>query len=179
MAQTTFKSIVSIAVILIIASLGVGYFGTLKVWGNYSTSKTQLAQLQKDNQHLTETLSLVQSFLDNYKTHQKDAVKVSLALPLKSADLADFMSGIEDLGKSSGILLSNISFEEPTAKAADNSIQALPVSLSASGSYASFKDFILRLETHLRLIDLVHVTAKADDSGQIQYQITFNTYYQK
>lgn len=181
MAQTTFRSIISIALILIIACFAVGYFFTTPQWSNYTLGKTELATVQASNQDLTTALASVQSFLDEYQTRQKDAAKASLALPLKSSDMANFAATMGDLARSANVLLSNISIQEPptSSKTGNNAIQVVPLTLTASGSYASFKDFMIRLEDHLRIVDVGHISLKADDAGLINYQINLQTYYQK
>ena len=51
--------------------------------------------------------------------------------------------------------------------------------LIQGSGYNSFKDFMIRLENDLRLIDVGHVTLKVDDNGLIQYQVNMQTYFQK
>ncbi|MEJ0021786.1 MAG: type 4a pilus biogenesis protein PilO [Candidatus Doudnabacteria bacterium] len=181
MAQVTFKTIIYIAILLILACFGVGYFLTTPQWSQYSIGKAQLAKVQSDNVQITSDLASVQSFLDDYQTYQKDADTVNLSLPIKSSDMANFAASLGDLAKSSGVVLSNIAIQETPTTAATtvNAIQVIPVSLTASGTFASFKDFMIRLEDHLRIVDVGHVSLKTDENGLIQYQMNLQTYYQK
>lgn len=181
MAQATFKSIVTTSAIIIIACLVVGYFVTLPQWNKYSLAKDQLAAMQNENKRLSAALSSIQSFVDTYNARKSEAPTVTLALPVRSSDLANFTASIGDLAKSSGVTLSNITVETSpsTGAAADNSIQVVPINLIASGSYASFRDFMIRLAGHLRIIDVGHIGLRSDESGFLQYQIHLKTYYQK
>lgn len=182
MGQTTFKSVMMTGGALILALIGVGYFVTSPQWGKYSEAKAELALAQANNQTTNQALSSLQAFLDDYQKQDENIVKASSALPLKSADLANFVGSVGDLAKVSGVVLSNFSVDELTSKdktPPENSLQAVAINLSASGSYPSFKDFVLRLENHLRIIDVSHITLKQDDSGHIQYQVTLKTYYQR
>lgn len=183
MAQTTFKSITITAAILIIASFAVGYFVTTPAWAKYSQNKTALSKANTDHENLQQSLAAMRSYLDSFKSRSKDVTTANLALPVKSLDIANLTSSIDGLAKASGIILSNFSAQETRgiseAVKPENSIQAVTISLSATGTYASLRNFILRLESNLRIMDLSHIALKADDSGVIQYDINFNTYYQK
>jgi len=169
--------------ILVIACLGVGYFVTSPQWTKYSLGKDKLVGAQNDNQHYKQALASMQNFLDKYKNYASQVPTVNLALPAKSFDLPNFASSMSNLAKASGVVLSNFSIQDaisPTQKnPVENSIQTVLVSLSAVGTYPSFKDFILRLEQHLRIVDIGHVSIRGDSTGQVQYQINLQTYYQK
>lgn len=178
----TFKSIYVI-VFLIMACFGLGYFVAYPQYTKYSAAKAQLAILQADNEKLNQDLAAIQSFSDSFKSHQQESATASLALPAKSSDLGNLLASLGDLAKSSGVALSNVNITDTanTASSAvsDNSIQVVPIALSASGSYPAFKDFMIRLQTHLRLVDVGHVSLKGDEAGQVQYQVNIKTYYQK
>ncbi len=184
MPQTSFKSIASVAVLLIVACFGLAYFVTTQQWTKHKQEQAKLTSLQADNQKLTDALASIKNFLTSYDSNKKSTADVSLALPVRSADLANFTSSVGDLAKSAGVVLSNITINDSNAGAApktapDNSIQVVPITLLASGSYASFKDFMIRLEEHLRLVDISHVAMKSNDNGLIQYDINLQTYFQK
>src|SRR5258708_6784269 len=156
MPQTSFKSIAIRASILILAIIGVGYFVTLSQWHKYSATKETLNSVQADNQQLTSGLSSLQKFLDSYTSQQKNTTTLlNSALPVGGTDVSNLSVVIGDDAKASGIVLSSFSIDEGSSSdkkvVLENTIQPVRISLTAQGSYASFKDFILRLEQSLRL----------------------------
>ena len=177
-----FRSLTSSTVLLLLACLILGLFVARPQWHKYTDAQAQLAALQTANSNLQDGLNSVQSFLSSYKSNSGNTQLVNQALPVKSSDMQDFVSSIDQMAQASGVLLSNLSVEEenPTAKPVPpNTIQAVVINMSASGNFASFKDLMLRMENYLRIVDINHVTLKADDTGTIEYQIDFRTYYQK
>lgn len=181
MNQSSYKKSTLIIVILIITSLAIGYFITTPQWSKHTESKGQLERAQSDNKKLTDQLAVLQSFLSSYNSNLDKKAVLNQAVPVKSPDLANFMASVDALAKSSGVALSNISIGTNAAaqKIVENSIQTVPLNLTASGSYPSFKDFILRLEQHLRLVDVGHVALKSDENGLLEYRIDVSIYYQR
>lgn len=161
----------------------VGFLALKPQWATYGERRAALAQAQEQNDQLEKSLESVQNFLREYDQRNTDVTTTNLALPVKDVDAGNFVSGLGDLARASGITLSNLQIN-PTSTAIDktpvpNSIQTQGINFSASGTYPAFKDFILRLESHLRLVDIKRVTMKEDDSGLIEYQIELTTYYQQ
>lgn len=177
----TFKSIIYSAGILVVAILAAGYFFAAPQWSEYSQAKAQLATATIDNQNLTAAQLALQGFLDSYGKYQAQVSGVNLALPKGSEDLADLTYNIGSLASASGITLSNFTIDESTlAKLpVKNSIQAAVVSLAASGSYLALRDFVLRLESNQRIMDIMHIMLKEGDNNLLQYQISLQIYYQQ
>ncbi len=163
--------------------LAVGFFALKPQWGVYNERRAALAVAQEENDKYKKSLESVQNFLRDYDQHNTDVTTTNLALPVKNVDAGNFVSSLGDLARASGITLSSLQIN-PTTTAIDkapapNSIQTQGINFMASGSYPAFKDFVLRLENHLRLVDIKRVTLKEDDSGLIEYQIELTTYYQQ
>ncbi len=169
--------------LLLVACLGVGYFFTNQQWAAYTSAKAQVAEKQAQQQELNDAIAKVQAFVSAYKSRLSDVPTVNLALPGKQPDLPNLLSSIEEMAKASGVTLSNFQVTDPLVTASkpalENQIQTQKIDLVASGSYASFVNFITRLQSNLRLMDLDHVTVRADENGQTQYNINLRTYYQK
>jgi Tfp pilus assembly protein PilO len=182
MGKTTFRSVAVTGVFLILTLFWVSYFIAKPQWDKYSENKSLLAKADMDHESLKRALSSLQGFVDSYKQQSENVAVVNLSLPLKSQDLANFASSVGELARASGILLQNFSIVETQAKEkaqSENVMQSIDIGLAATGSYPSFKDFILRLESHQRVMDVYHVSLKQDDNGTVQYQINLKTYYQK
>ncbi len=186
MPQTSFRSFATTATILIIALLWAAYFVTVPQWHKYQDSKQAQLTAESDNGNLKLALSSLQGFIDSYHQQTKNVSTVNASLPAKSEDMANFTASIGGLAQASGVVLSDFSIEGDSNVLSrfkktplENSIQPVAITFTASGSYPSFKDFILRLENHQRLVDINHITLRQDENGQIQYQVSLKTYYQK
>jgi hypothetical protein len=176
------QSKILVAVGLIIVCLAGAYFFTLPNWNNYSVTKSVIAQKQMDQAELKASFDLADNFVKEYNSKLTDAQLANLALPAKDSDLSNLVFVLGDLARSSGLALSNFSMADLTPIAGtvpENGIQAQTITLDASGTYESFKDFILRLQNNIRIMDVDQISAKVEDSGQVKYQMVLRVYYQK
>lgn len=175
------KPKIIIGLILVIACFGVGYFFTIPAWQKYSIAKNSLAQTQSESVDLTQALGAMKDFIAQFTTHQSDADKVSRALPSQYPDLTNLLGNLSSEAQASGMVLSSFGIQTETDSKPKlaNTIQTIKVDIAASGSYESFRDFLMRLETSLRITDVDHVSVKASEIGQPQFQMSIRTYYQK
>lgn len=173
-----------IAVVIILVLIGSGYVIFTNILPDYDLAKLQFNKAEADNQTYNQALSSVQSFLEKYQEQQNNSTLANLVLPDGDSDLANFITGLSHVAQQSGVVLSNfqIDYSNETARVA-YSIQNQNVSFSANGSYSSLKNFIVRLENHMRLVDVYHVTLNTIDSSinssNLDYEIRLRTYYQQ
>lgn len=176
------QSKIIVGLFLFLGLVGVGYLFTAEQWSAYQSSKSQLSQKQAEEQQLKDALSQAENFVKEYESKGSDISLVNLALPPKDSDLSNLVATLGDLAKASGLALSNFRVDEVvplSGEIRENSIITQMIRLDASGTYASFKDFLLRLQSSARIMDVDQIGAKADESGQVEYQITLRSYYQK
>ncbi len=174
------------ALILVLACIIGGYVVFTNYWKEYNASKNSLAEAKANNARLISSLNSVESFLEAYDEQQENVPMVNLALPSKQVDMANFISSIATVAQSSSVVLSGVQITDPTNNRPvpiENTIAPQTISLSVSGTYLAFKDFLLRVEQHLRIIDVKHVTLGGGSTGQgpqvLQYQLQLQTYYQQ
>jgi Tfp pilus assembly protein PilO len=183
-AQSSLKSRVLSGTIIVLICIVLGYFVTTPLWNKYKVAKSELTTAEMQNEQLRETLAQVQIFLGTFQNNQENVAIAGLALP-SHIDYANFMSSFGDLANASGIALQDFNVNNIAVAAAveapkNNAIQSQRISFIASGSYPSFKDFILRLENHLRLIDIERITVASNEtSGLLEFQVYIKTYYQR
>ena len=182
MNTTAIKSSVITIIILVIVCLVAGLYWSKPQWSNYSQISASLKIEETKNNELQETLTAIQTFLQDYDKQEENKDAIDKALPVQNPNAASFVSSLGQLAQASGIVLSNlqISTAEKTAEKAPApySIQGQKITFTATGSYLAFKDFVLRLENHLRLIDINHVSVAQNEAGQPDYQVDLTTYYQ-
>lgn len=178
-----FKSKGIVVLALILASLISAYFVVFANYQAMAQAKAELLRVNQDKENLDHSLKLLESFLDKYRSLSKEAKLAKLALPT-SSEPALLLGEIEQLAKLSGILISSVNFiDSPEAeikKLSSNSVVSTEAQLSISGNYFSFRDFLDRLENHIRIIDLQLVSISVEEkNNNYQYEIKFKTYYQK
>ncbi len=113
-----------------------------------------------------------------------DTKRVEAFLP-DSVDNVQLILDLNALAQRSGITLSNFDVVMPGAQNESNQImlesespvQELELSLSATGSYAAFKSFLLGTELSLRPLDLVSLNISDSATGVYSYEMTYRIYW--
>ncbi|OGE74066.1 MAG: hypothetical protein A3I07_01295 [Candidatus Doudnabacteria bacterium RIFCSPLOWO2_02_FULL_42_9] len=175
------------AIILTLACLASGYYLYNTVWPNYSSQQMALNLAQTENQQLQDTLDSTKDFIEKYNQQASNPSNIDQFLPAKEPDVPNLLANIESLAGQSAIVLSEIQIVDSATKiSAVNAVQPVGISFSASGTYPQLKDFITKIQLHLRLMDVTNITLAANNLGDqsnstpiLIYQIKLNTYYQK
>lgn len=168
--------------VLVIFDIAVAYFLVYPFWNKAMLSKSELTRSEIDHAKFVLVQGESQSFLDQYRSLSSDAALVSAALPVKDVKTPNLLALLDNFAQAAGLSLANISLVDKPAEqtvVAENTVQAQEVDLAVSGTYPSFKDFVLRLQSSLRLIDIEEVSLQVDDQGNINYQLKLQVYYQK
>ena len=170
-----------IAVGVILACILIGYFGTWGYYTKFSESSATQRQLKQTNDSLNQQIATTENFLKTYESNKNDAQKLKLTLPVHDTDMSNFIASLGELATASGVSLGSIQIGDTSNRGTTiaNTIQPVDIRLVGSGSYPSFKDFMIRLEKHLRITDIGNVTMNAQDGGVLQFGISVTTYYQK
>ncbi|MBI4049770.1 MAG: type 4a pilus biogenesis protein PilO [Candidatus Doudnabacteria bacterium] len=178
-----FKSKTLVMVLLILAGFLLAYFFVFANYKNLNIVKAELTRVEQEKENLENSQRQMESFLEKYRSLDKEARQVNLALPT-APGVALLLGEMEQLAKLSGILVSSINFSElpqsDLEKVPPNSVVPIEAQLSISGSYFSFRDFLNRLENHIRILDpqLISIGVE-EDNLNYEYEVKFKTYYQK
>jgi len=164
-----------------------GYFFTYPQWSNLSENKTSLVQIQEENAKLKKSETDLNTFLSEYRSKQNQSDFAGKILPLKKPELESFLANLDSFATSSGVSLSSASFADQglgtsavSTKSTDYQIAYVDVTMSASGSYPSFRAFISQLENSLRLMDILTVSiVNGNDPSKLEYKFIGRVYYQK
>jgi len=173
------KSIITFAIIA--AAFAIGYFVAMPTYGKYTQVKAAETQALQTKSELVAQESKLESFVNDFKSKQSLTRQTNDALPLKRASIEAVLANLDNMAASSGLVISDVNLADggvAEGGVEPNTIQSQGVTFSASGSYPAFKNFLLLLETSLRLIDIDQVSMEAGDDGSIIYTIEFTTYYQ-
>ena len=157
--------------ILVLQSQIKQYNSTLAAAGDFNRKESELATARTAIP--ADAIARLQAFLP-------DGVdNVQLILDLNS------------LAAKTGIQLSNFDIQSSVSASADQSSGALPletsaratdsidVTVSATGTYSSFRAFLDGVERSLRPLDLVQMTLTDSATGVYTYNLTFRIYWMR
>ena len=173
-----------ISILLILSSIGL-FFGyvdpqymkikdLLVEKGSYQTALANSQQLQLERDQL---LGKLNSF------RETDLTKLSRLLP-DNIDNVRLIIDIDNIASEFGMRIRNFKAETPQEQTVLGSQSdpygTLTLSFSTTGNYDSFVAFMKKLETSLRIIDVVSVDfLVADNNSLYDYSVTIKTYWLK
>lgn len=118
---------------------------------------------------------------------ESDLARLSAFLP-DGVDNVQLILDLNALATRSGLTLSDFDVVENRASdsgsamfalESDSPVDSIDLSLTAVGTYASFKAFLAGTERSLRLLDLVELTIDDSETGVYAYGMTFRIYWLK
>jgi hypothetical protein len=175
------KSILS--AVLVLVAIALGYFGVMPRWTVYKDAQASRLLAQQENDKVKQGQAKLNSFLAEYKKHAEDAKTLNEALPLNQAAIYNVLNNLDTLSRQAGVTLTTLSTKDASGSdqlgAKPNTIYAIDIAISGSAFYPTFKDFLLKLEDNLRIIDVNTLSIEQTDSKPGTFSINFKTYYQK
>lgn len=144
-------------------------------------SKSEVLEDQK------KVVAKVKELLSQTQTLESAKKAVSLVLPNRE-EYPTLINQLSSLARTDGLTLESINLSKSTfgrtiSQSADKTpvVSVLQASLSVKGPYQSLKNFIQKLETNIRVMDLKKITVipGAEGSGDnFSYNLVVNVYYQ-
>lgn len=132
------------------------------------------AELTSYNQRLTD-LQAIKSQGSAVTTLLKN---MSLAMP-RSSQVPEVLVMIENLGSSSGVLMTGVSLGSTTAgTVSSGSTAQVPVSVSFTGSLDSVTKFLTAIRNNIRTASVQNQTITADKSGTLSVTMQLGLVYQ-
>src|SRR6202022_2750689 len=104
------KSIVS--VLLVLATIGLGYFGVMPRWQAYQDAKAAQVVAQKENDSLKEAQKKLNSFLAEYRQHLQDSKTLNEVLPLNQTAIYNVLNNLDNLGRENGVALTSLTTKD-------------------------------------------------------------------
>jgi Tfp pilus assembly protein PilO len=173
------RSIVTIT--LFIAVVLAGVFALNPSWKKFNEARTLESQAKLKQANLTSEESMMEQFIKEFKENEKHVATANTALPVKGASVESILANLDEMARSSGLALSDvilINNSDPDKKPAANSVQNQEISFVAAGTFPAFKNFLLLLESNLRIIDIRDISFEVNEDGVAEYRMSFVTYYQ-
>ena len=174
-----------LVVLLLFVCIFAVYTAATNYWPAYTLAKARLVNAQAENDRAKKALESSVAFLADFQDQEANAALLNLALPKRNSDMANFVSSLSGLAGQSGMTLTNFAINTGAEiNSNENAIKSEDLSVTVSGMYLAFKDLMLRLEEHLRVIDVYHVTLSAGGTTGVgalplTYSLKLRTYYQQ
>lgn len=192
MKQTS-KRLISIigSLVLVIVAL-IAFFQIIQP--EYSSVAQLKGKVAAENDMLqteTQLVASVQTIINQYQQQAGSAQTVVMALP-NGEDISGALAQVYGLAQNNGIALQNLQISPPslqlsaTASGGDTTtglatepLGTFSLQAGGTGSYQNFVNFLMGLETNVRIFDVTAVSiAPASTAGLLNFSLTISTYYQ-
>lgn len=150
------------------------------VWPKYQTLKNVLKEIEFKKFELETKEEYFQNLAqisEKLKTHSENLSKINSALP---ADFIFpfFLLDLEEISSRSGLIFKG--FGGLSSQPSENGIKKHSLSISLSGSYSSFKNFLSALENSARFIEIKEISfssSQKEEAGPIfNFNLTIQTH---
>ncbi len=173
--------LIPIISVIILILLGVG--GYFFWWPKYQEFKQQGTLLEEKTRGLEEKnnyyskLEAISNKLDSYKD---EFDKIKTALPAE-ASLPILFNFMQKTSMENGLILSDISSSKGAISSSENSgktrIEKISLSLSLSGSYSAFKNFLAVIYKNSRLIRVNSISFSSPTEEELfNFSLSLETY---
>jgi len=166
-------------------------FAACTIGGGYELLQPKILQFRSVNEEITAQLKEAEGarmYLDSLNTSIASASKVSPdalqrvneALP-KQLNIPKLLQTMDEISRVNNIDMGSVQFSPgaPIVSTLSNSFSLIPIKTSigieASG-YRDMKDFLMDLETNVRLIDIDSISVNGDKDGKVSYTLQMTTY---
>ena len=178
-----------LGILLILAAIGVAVFWTNPLWISVQELRGEKAELVGAIQRFQELKKVRDDLFQTYNSiSPSDLSRLEEFLP-KSENIGLLLVNMEKLSQDNKMLLKQINVENAENKAGVSASIAglpgtagfskIPVTLSVSGSYDSFRFFLGALEKNLRLIDVDTISFNASEKGTYDFSVSAVAYWYK
>jgi Tfp pilus assembly protein PilO len=169
-------------ILIIIASLAVGYFLT---WPKYEEFVFVRKDFEVKDEQLKEKLKY-SSELDiisaSLKQRSEELAQIDVALPLEPS-IAALYYFVKDIDARSKLKFEDINisslFTSQRKVSVMDSAYKMPFSTSMSGGYSQFKDFLINLYLNSRIIKIKSLNFSADSESNNLYDFELKLETQK
>ena len=144
--------IIPIIIIIILLALALG--GYFLWWPEYQEFKNNGLELEIKNENVRqkeEYLSKLEGHINKLSEHANELSKIDIALSTDPSK-PTLYNFIMKTSAESGLILNSLNIGEVSSK--EEGIQKIPLSISVSGSYAAFKNFLSVIYKNTRLFEI-------------------------
>jgi Tfp pilus assembly protein PilO len=164
-----------IITICFLLTLVVGFFALYPKYQELTLLNNQISGKKEELQFREEYLNELSKASDKLGTYENTLKIISATLPSGSS-LPLLFDFFQKAGSQSGLILKDVSAVEGSSL---GNAKVINISLQATGSYSSFKDFIVILEKSARLINIDSFSfglSKQGESAVFNFNLAANAY---
>jgi len=167
------------SIIIIVSFSLVLIFGIVSVWPKYQNLRyleQEIEMKEKEISRREERIEELERMTEELKNYQNQLAKIDSALP-PEADLPALFDFLQKASSQSGLVLKSISHLDPKPSPDFAQLKESEVSLTVSGVYASFKNFLSVLEVTARLIEAQSISfSSMSEEGPREFKLTIKVY---
>ena len=187
--KSSTNNVMALAVVLIVASCLFFWFFILPKKTELKIQQDQRNSVSNQEQGFADQVKKLKALVVELKNHQQENDKLDRALPL-NAKTFDLEALIRNLANSVNVTIGDISI---TAKsgfviAGDTSLlknpyqivrvlQKTPGSVSVSGTFSQLEEFLKKVESSSRILEISDLEISSGQNGQLQLKLGLNAYY--
>jgi len=163
--KITFKQIISAILICLFVLLALGgYFLCWPKYQEFKKKKTEL-EIKKEEVGSKEVyLSNLETLSEKLLTYSEQISKVNSAFP-KDPSSATIFNFFQKTSSENGLFLTEVDMNE-TQESSGGRIQEMSFSISVSGSYSAFKNFLSAIYASSRLIQVKSINFSSSEEGK-------------
>jgi Tfp pilus assembly protein PilO len=174
--------------LLLVASIGLIFSYVQPAWETLNTFQELELRLENAVRQTEQMLSTLTTLQNKYESFPPEEVRRLNQLLPDDVDAVRLIIDIDTIAEEHGLTIDNfavpyINTKELTTE--ENVVESAVMSISAKGSYASFKDFLFDIESSLTLLDVVNLNVHSGVPDYItggivpSYKIDLQTYWFK
>lgn len=151
----------------------------------------KIKEIKTNLSQKNDLLNKIDEKIAEYNKLTQKIQKINLAFPSQKQK-AELIVQLESLTKETGLALKSINFNESKKGEEKGAYRVLNISLSLSGTYQAFKNFLVSLEKNIRLMDVQSVSFSSPEKvvasgligpigsqivNELEFSVNLNTYY--
>ena len=150
------------SLIIVLIALTFGMVLVLPQYESNLASKEKVEIKRVDLKNRENYFNELAKIAADFKNYSANVDKIKTALPVgpMAPSLANF---IQSVSSQSGLILKNFTYGSNKASVAAGAVQEYEISLTLSGSYVAFKDFLNKIEKSSRLIEIGDINFVVSD----------------
>jgi len=159
------KQIISIILICLFALLALG--GYFLCWPRYKEFQEKKSEIETKDEEIRlkeEYLSNLETLSEKLLTYSEQLSKIDSAFPVNPSSAVIF-NFFEKASSQNGLILTQVDMSE-TQESSEGRIQEIPSSISVSGSYSAFKNFLSAVYASSRIIEVKSINFSSSEEGK-------------
>lgn len=187
-----------VGILLIAAALGTALFWTRPMWASVQVLEAKKGELKSAIKRFQELKKVRDDLLAKYNSISAEDLSRLEAFMPKTSEPGPMLVNIEKLTEENRVVLKNVNItrEAETEQQGRPGLQTapgkggsgaaltvshsvLPLDITVSGSYESFRIFLRAVEKNLRLIDVELITFSPSEIDNYEFSIRASVYWHK